>query len=151
MVAKAHEKGQRSIYFFVMNKIKKYNFHHFKKLYQNNKFDLLFKEKEAIYWLKLRSISRKALLLEFCKFSGIKCSDKKSNLFEYIYKQKPESNIFTLVGLNESGKTTLLEAVYLLQFRSYIFITKNFDFDKETKSKFKQIFDFLKTKLNEMP
>ena len=28
---------------------------------------------------------------------------------------------------------------------------KNFNFDKETKSKFKQIFDFLKTKLNEMP
>lgn len=29
--------------------------------------------------------------------------------------KKPNSNIFTLVGLNESGKTTLLEAIYLFQ------------------------------------
>ena len=29
--------------------------------------------------------------------------------------KKPDSNIFTLVGLNESGKTTLLESIYLFQ------------------------------------
>lgn len=29
--------------------------------------------------------------------------------------KKPSSNIFTLVGLNESGKTSILEAVYLFQ------------------------------------
>ena len=93
MVVEVHEKGQRSIYFCVMSKIKKDNFHYFKKLYQNNKFDLLFKEKEAIYWLKLRSISRKALLLEFCKFSGMKCHAKESGLFEHIYKQKPDQKL----------------------------------------------------------
>lgn len=30
-------------------------------------------------------------------------------------KIKPETNIFTLVGLNESGKTSILEAINLLQ------------------------------------
>ena len=34
---------------------------------------------------------------------------------ELDLSKKPESNIFTLVGLNESGKTTLLEAIYLFQ------------------------------------
>ena len=34
---------------------------------------------------------------------------------ELDLSKKPGSNIFTLVGLNESGKTTLLEAIYLFQ------------------------------------
>ena len=53
-------KEQESICFCVMNKAKKKKFHYFKKLYQNNQFDVLLKEKEAVYWLKLRSISRKS-------------------------------------------------------------------------------------------
>ena len=34
---------------------------------------------------------------------------------ELDLSKKPESNIFTLVGLNESGKTSILEAIYLFQ------------------------------------
>lgn len=34
---------------------------------------------------------------------------------EIDLSKKPNSNIFTLVGLNESGKTSLLEAIYLFQ------------------------------------
>ena len=34
---------------------------------------------------------------------------------EMDLSKKPSSNIFTLVGLNESGKTSLLEAIYLFQ------------------------------------
>ncbi|MDE0151976.1 MAG: AAA family ATPase [Bdellovibrionales bacterium] len=34
---------------------------------------------------------------------------------ELDLNKKPTSNIFTLVGLNESGKTSLLEAIYLFQ------------------------------------
>ena len=93
MAAEAHAKEQRSIYSCVMSKIKENRFNYFKQLYQNNKFDILFKEKEAIYWLKLRSIARKSLLLEFCKFSGIECSAKESELFKYIYKQKTDPKL----------------------------------------------------------
>ena len=93
MAAEAHAKEQRSICFCVMSKIEEDRFNYFKQLYQNNKFDILFKEKEAIYWLKLRSIARKSLLLEFCKFSGIECSAKESELFKYIYKQKTDQKL----------------------------------------------------------
>ena len=34
---------------------------------------------------------------------------------EIDLSKKPSSNIFTLVGLNESGKTSLLEAIDLFQ------------------------------------
>ncbi len=34
---------------------------------------------------------------------------------ELDLSKKPSSNIFTLVGLNESGKTSILEAIYLFQ------------------------------------
>ena len=88
MADEAHAEEQKNIYFCAMNK-----FNYFKQLYQNNRFDILFKEKNAIYWLKLRSISRKALLLEFCKFSGIKCNPEGSGLFEYIYKQKANQKL----------------------------------------------------------
>ena len=32
---------------------------------------------------------------------------------ELDLSKKPSSNIFTLVGLNESGKTSIMEAIYL--------------------------------------
>ncbi|MYE07709.1 MAG: AAA family ATPase [Oligoflexia bacterium] len=34
---------------------------------------------------------------------------------ELDLNKKPTSNIFTLVGLNESGKTSILEAIYLFR------------------------------------
>ena len=39
---------------------------------------------------------------------------------ELDLSKKPGSNIFTLVGLNESGKTTLLEAIYLFHIHNDI-------------------------------
>ena len=44
MVAEVHAREQKNIYFCAMNK-----FNYFKQLYQNNRFDILFKEKNAIY------------------------------------------------------------------------------------------------------
>ena len=54
MAAEAHAREQKNIYFCVMSKNQKDKFNYFKQLYQNNKFDILFKEKEVIYWLKLK-------------------------------------------------------------------------------------------------
>ena len=92
-MVEAHAKEQRNTYFCVMNKIKEDKFNYFKKLYQNNNFDTLFKEKTAVYWLKLRSIARKSLLVEFCNYSNIKCNAKGSELFEYIYRKKPDQKL----------------------------------------------------------
>ncbi len=89
-MVRVRAKVQKSIYFYVMNKNETTQFNYFKQLYQNNKFDVLLKEKGFIYWLKLRSISRKDLMLEFCELANIDCADAKGGkLFEYIYNQKP--------------------------------------------------------------
>ncbi len=69
-------------------------FKHFKQLYQDNKFDVLLKEDGSIYWLKLRSVSRKELLVEFCAFVNIECSDVRGTaLFEYIYDLQPSEEL----------------------------------------------------------
>ena len=65
-------------------------FKHFKQLYQDNKFDVLLKEDDSIYWLKLRSISRKELLVEFYTLANIDCSTIRGTaLFEHIYNLHP--------------------------------------------------------------
>src|SRR3989344_5953016 len=72
----------------------KNNFHHFKQLYQDNKFDILLKEDGSVYWLKLRSISRKELMVKFCGIANIDCEDiKNSALFEHIYASKVDEKI----------------------------------------------------------
>lgn len=53
----------------------------------------------------------KFTFFRFKNFKGIK--DEKLDL-----SKKPESNIFTLVGLNESGKTTILEAINFFKYKS---------------------------------
>jgi len=69
-------------------------FNQFKKLYQDNKFDLLLKDKDSVFWLKLRSISRKELLLDFCAQNGITPAGAKgAALFEYIYESKPDGKV----------------------------------------------------------
>lgn len=69
-------------------------FKHFKQLYQDNKFDVLLKEDDSIYWLKLRSISRKELLVEFCALAKIDCSNVRGTaLFEHIYDSKPSEDL----------------------------------------------------------
>lgn len=69
-------------------------FKHFKQLYQDNKFDILLKEDGSIYWLKLRSISRKELLVEFCALTNIDCSNVQgTTLFEHIYEAKPKEEV----------------------------------------------------------
>ncbi len=69
-------------------------FKHFKQLYQDNKFDVLLKEDGSIYWLKLRSISRKELLIEFCTLAKIDCSNVRGTaLFEHIYEVKPSEEL----------------------------------------------------------
>lgn len=89
MVAKAQKKGQRNIYFIAMSKFK-----YFKQLYQDNKFDTLLKEDGSIYWLKLRSISRKELLVEFCAFVNIDFSNVGGiGLFEHIYDSKASEEL----------------------------------------------------------
>lgn len=69
-------------------------FNHFKQLYQDNKFDVLSKEDAGIYWLKLRSISRKELLVEFCTLAKVDCSNVRgSALFEHVYEAKPSEDL----------------------------------------------------------
>ena len=53
------------------------NFNQLKKLYQDNKFDSVLSKKEAVYWLKLRSVSRKALMVEFCNHYNISFKNVK--------------------------------------------------------------------------
>lgn len=65
-------------------------FKHFKQLYQDNKFDILLKDPDSVYWLKLRSISRKALMVEFCLKNAIDTTNfRRTALFEDIYESKP--------------------------------------------------------------
>jgi len=89
MVGKGLRKAQKNIYFIAMNKFKQ-----FKQLYQDNKFDLLLKEEGSVYWLKLRSISRKELLIEFCEVAKILlCNVKSTAIFEYVYSIKIDDKI----------------------------------------------------------
>lgn len=70
------------------------DFDYFKQLYQNNKFDILLREERSSYWLKLRSISRKSLMVKFCKMVNIDIdSIKSSALFEHIYRSCPPESI----------------------------------------------------------
>jgi hypothetical protein len=90
MEAKVQEREQKSIYSIVMSKSTSERFKRFKQLYQDNKFDVLLKDEASIYWLKLRSISRKELMVEFCFFASIDCTDVRGTaLFEFIYGLEP--------------------------------------------------------------
>src|ERR1700690_4631032 len=72
-----------------MNKFKQ-----LKQLYQDNKFDVLLKDPESVYWLKLRSISRKELIVDFCTENGIDCTGIRGTaLFEHIYDSKPDEKV----------------------------------------------------------
>ena len=69
-------------------------FKQFKQLYQDNKFDVLLKDPESVYWLKLRSISRKELMVSFCAENGIDSTGVRGTaLFEHIYESKPDEKI----------------------------------------------------------
>jgi hypothetical protein len=86
MGEKVQKKGQRNIYFIAMSKYNEYL-----RLYTENKFDSLLREEGSVYWLKLRSISRKKLLIEFCKFVCIDLENISNNkLLEYIYNIHPD-------------------------------------------------------------
>ena len=125
MAVRVRVKEQENIYFSVMNKTMANKFNYFKQLYQDNKFDVLLKEKSAIYWLKLRSISRKALMVEFCKLAKIDCVDIKGpKLFEHIYKQQPSEKLLTKFieekyqeerTKRKAGETKLISELYKLQ------------------------------------
>ncbi len=100
-------------------------FNYFKQLYKENKFDVLLKEKGAIYWLKLRAISRKTLMVEFCDLAKINCTDIKGpKLFEYIYSQQPSEKVLDkFIGKKyqeeraerKDGETKLISELYKLQ------------------------------------
>ena len=90
MVVGDRVKVQKNIYFYAIkgNKMTE-QFHRFKKFYQDGNFEALLSEEKGIYWLKLRSISRKALMIDFCNYAQIDCKNIKTNkLFEYIYQKK---------------------------------------------------------------
>jgi hypothetical protein len=125
MAGRVRAKEQESIYFYAMNKNMANQFNHFKQLYQDNKFDVLLKEDGAIYWLKLRSISRKALMVEFCELANIDCADIKGpKLFEHIYNQKPSEKLLDKFidekyeeerAERKEGETKLISELYKLQ------------------------------------
>ncbi len=69
-------------------------FKQFKELYQDNKFDVLLRDPDSVFWLKLRSISRKELMTSFCTLIGLDyTSIKGSQLFEHIYNAKPDEKV----------------------------------------------------------
>lgn len=69
-------------------------FKQFKQLYQDNKFDVLLKDPDSVYWLKLRSISRKELMVDFCKQNAINSANVSGMaLFEHIYESKPSEKV----------------------------------------------------------
>ena len=100
-------------------------FNRCKQLYQDNKFDILLKDKDAIHWLKLRSISRKALMVEFCELANIDyVGVKGTKLFEHIYKQKPSEKLLDKFinkkyreerAERKEGETKLISELYKLQ------------------------------------
>lgn len=125
MAVKVRAKEQENIYFYVMNKTMANKFNHFKQLYQDNKFDVLIKEKGAIYWLKLKSISRKALMVKFCELANIDCAEiKGTKLFEHIYNQQPSEKLLDKFierkykeerAERKVGETKLSSELYKLQ------------------------------------
>jgi hypothetical protein len=94
MEAKAPVKGRESFYFIVMSKDTGNKFKYFKRLYQDNRFGVLLKELGSNYWLKLRSISRKEILVELCELAGLKPENIKSgDLFDFICDKKPPEEL----------------------------------------------------------
>jgi hypothetical protein len=66
-------------------------FSYFHNLYQKNKFEDILQNEDGIYWLKLRSLSRKNILHELYSFSGIECPNLKfGDLFKKIYEIHPQ-------------------------------------------------------------
>lgn len=100
-------------------------FQQFKELYQDNKFDILLKEDGSIYWLKLRSISRKELLVELCALANIDSSNVRGTaLFEHIYEAKPSEELLDkfiaqkyLAGRakRKTNETTLVSELYKMK------------------------------------
>ncbi|MEK6758671.1 MAG: hypothetical protein AABY51_02775 [Deltaproteobacteria bacterium] len=69
-------------------------FKQFKQLYQDNRFDVLLKDPDSVYWLKLRSIARKELMVEFCVQNAIDPANFSGTaLFEQIYESKPNEKV----------------------------------------------------------
>lgn len=63
-------------------------------MYAESNFATLLREEGGVYWLKLRSISRKKYLVEFCKFVCIDSGKlNKNNLLEYIYNIHPDEGL----------------------------------------------------------
>jgi len=77
-----------------MNKSSGNKFKYFKQLYRDNKFDILLKEQGCNYWLKLRSISRKELLKEFCMLAKLNPANVTGEaLFELVYEANPPETL----------------------------------------------------------
>ena len=94
MEVKDHAKEPGNICFCAMSRNMVNQFDYFERLYKDNKFDVLLREKGAIYWLKLRSISRKNLLLEFCEAAGVDCAGTAAaQLFKRTYSQHPSEDL----------------------------------------------------------
>jgi len=77
-----------------MTKSPESKFKYFRRLYQDNEFDVFLKEQGCNYWLKLRSVSRGRLLKEFCALAKLDCSKVKGgDLFEFVYDANPPENL----------------------------------------------------------
>ena len=101
-------------------------FYYFKELYEKNMFNVLLEKEVSVYWLKLRSISRKELMIDFCHFANINCANVESkNLFKHIYTQQPDEKVvdrFIEIKYQErrlerkSHEVKLISELYKLQF-----------------------------------
>ncbi|MEW6209187.1 MAG: hypothetical protein AB1631_12525 [Acidobacteriota bacterium] len=70
------------------------NFDAIRRLYDNNQFAELTGNRDGVYWLKLRSISRPEQLREFCRSVGLECEGVASKrLFAHVYEHKPDAQL----------------------------------------------------------
>lgn len=64
-----------------------------KKLYDANRFAELISSKDGIYWLKLRSISRKQQLKSICQRIGLSTAQVQTkHLFKFVFEQRPDES-----------------------------------------------------------
>jgi hypothetical protein len=103
-------------------------FSHFEKLYRNNRFDVLLKEPGSNYWLKMRSISRKELLKEFCGLAHVDIGSFRSReLFRFVYTANPSESLLDKFILQKYQKERAIRRTNETNLVSELFKMKVFD------------------------
>ncbi|MDE2858186.1 MAG: hypothetical protein OXN94_10100, partial [Chloroflexota bacterium] len=99
-----------------------------KRLYDANRFAELIGSNDGIYWLKLRSISRKEQLQSICDRVGLGTAQVQTrNLFKFVFEQRPDESMvddFIRTSYERERKQRLRNENYLV---SQLYQMKVFD------------------------